>query len=187
MLRRTVIAGLVLGTLLLVLFFTPTGEVISQSIRHVFVTNFPEVQKVEGEVQLASPVRLASSVKFEDITVPPIPRHDTTRLVEAGTLETEGFPEVILSLHGVVKGHVAKPGKVGVILIPEEQTIAEAFREQGMMHFFMETVAGDVSSKTPYFASSQPRYSVAFSRYRILLYNTTDKTVSANLYAYLTN
>ena len=36
-------------------------------------------------------------------------------------------------------------------------------------------------------AESPQRYSIAFSRYKILLYNTTDKTVSANLFAYLTN
>jgi hypothetical protein len=28
---------------------------------------------------------------------------------------------------------------------------------------------------------------VAFPRYRVFLYNTTDKTVTVNLYAYLTN
>ena len=187
MLRRSVIAGLVLVAAALLFLFAPTGEVVSQTVRHVFVTNFPNVQKVEGEVQLSDPVRLSQSVRFEEITVPPVMRHDTTRLIEAGVLETEGFPEVILSLHGVVKGHVAKPGTVGAILIPDEKTIQEAFFEQGMSHFYMETTAGEVSSKTPYFASSQPRYSVAFSRYKILMYNTTDKTVSVNLFAYLTN
>ena len=28
---------------------------------------------------------------------------------------------------------------------------------------------------------------VAFPSYRVMLYNTTDKTVTTNLYAYLTN
>jgi len=187
MLRRSAIAGLVLGGAALVLFFTPSAEIVSQTVRQVFVTNFPDVQRIEGEVEVSAPVRLSQSVKFEEITVPPVRRNDTTRLVEAGVLETEGFPEVILSLHGVVQGHVAKPGTIGALLIPDEPTIQEAFLEQGMMHFYMETVTGEVSSQTPYFASSQPRYSIAFSRYKILLYNTTDKTVSANLFAYLTN
>ncbi len=55
------------------------------------------------------------------------------------------------------------------------------------MHFFLETAARGVTSETPYFASGQPRYTVAFPRYRVLMYNTTDKTVSASLFAYMTN
>jgi hypothetical protein len=187
MLRRSVIAIPLLGAAALVLLLMPTGEVVSQAVRHVFVTNFPDVQRIEGDVELLSPVRLSESTAFREITVPPVMRDDTTRLVEAGVLETEGFPELILSLHGVVKGHVARVGTVGAILIPDEPTIQEAFSEQGMMHFYLETAAGDVSSRTPYFASNQPRYTVAFSRYRILLYNTTDKTVSVNVFAYLTS
>jgi nitrate/nitrite transporter NarK len=187
MLRRSVIAIPLLVAAAGVLFLAPTGELVSQAVRQVFVTNFPAVQEVEGAVAIEGPVHLSRSVKFEDITVPPVMRQDTTRLVEAGVLETEGFPDVILSLHGVVKGHVGRVGTVGAVLIPDETTIQEAFTEQGMLHFFLETAAGDVSSKTPYFASTQPRYTVAFSRYRILLYNTTDKTVSASLFAYLTD
>ena len=52
---------------------------------------------------------------------------------------------------------------------------------KGLMHFVLEAAANGVSSKTPYFASNQPRYTVGFTAYRVLLYNTTDKTVSANI------
>jgi hypothetical protein len=187
MLRRSVIAILACGAASLLWLLLPTGEVASQSVRQVFVTNFPDVQEVEGKVAIRGPVRLAKSLSLEDITIAPVERDDTTRLVEAGVLETEGFPNVILSMHGVVKGHVTRPGTVGAILIPDETTIQEAFAELGVMHFILETAAGGVSSKTPYFASNQPRYTVAFPRYRVLMYNTTDKTVSASLFAYLTN
>ena len=44
-----------------------------------------------------------------------------------------------------------------------------------------------MSSHTPYFASSQPRFTVAFQAYQVYLYNTTDKTVTVDLYAYLTD
>ena len=53
--------------------------------------------------------------------------------------------------------------------------------------FALEATATGVTGDTPYFASAQPRYSVAFPRYKILLYNTTDKTVTLDVYAYLTN
>ncbi len=55
-----------------------------------------------------------------------------------------------------------------------------------MILFPLEVTAPGVSIDTPYFASSQPRYTVGFQAYRVLLYNTTDKTVTVNLFAYLT-
>jgi hypothetical protein len=187
MVRRSVIAVLVGGTTALFLLLAPAGDVVSQTVRQVFVTNFPDLQSIVGTVEIEGPVRQSRSVRIEDITVAPVERRETTRLVDAGVLETEGFPTVVLSLHGVVKGHVGRVGAVGVLLIPDEETIEEAFREQAVMHFFLEAAAEGVSSDTPYFASRQPRYTIAFPRYRVFLYNTTDKTVSANLFAYLTN
>ena len=111
----------------LALLLAPGREVLSQTIERVIVTNFPPLQRIEGEVTIESPVRLSELVSFEEIVVPPVKRGDTTRLVEAGTLGTDGFPEVVLSLHGEVKGSVHKPGRVGAILIPDEPTIQEAF------------------------------------------------------------
>jgi hypothetical protein len=185
--RRLVIALVVLGAALL-LFFTPTGEVASQSqVRQVFVTNFPHPTHVEGEVTIKDPVQLAELVTFEDIIVPPVKPTDTTRLVEAGTLVTDGFPNVVLSLHGQVKGDVFTVGEVGAMLIPDQETIQEAFNEQELVHFAMRTFASGVSTKTPYFASDQPRFIVGFQAYKVFLYNTTDKTVTVNLFAYLTN
>lgn len=186
MLRRN---GWLLVTLLLatMLLAWPGGEALSQSVREVFVTNFPQVQEVTGELALKGPVHLARSTSFRDIIVPPVSRGETTRLVEAGVLEVEGFPKIVLSLHGVVKGDVGREGSVGAILIPDEPTIGEAFREQGEMHFAIETVSERIVPGAAYFASSRQGTPVAFARYRILLYNTTDKTVSANLFAYLTS
>ena len=187
MVRRSTLALLGLVAVAVVLLFTPTGEVISQRVSEVFVTNFPHVQRIDGEVAIRGPVLQSRFESFRNITLPPVKREDTTRLVDGGRLVANGFPSVVLSLHGLVKGHVAKVGAVGAILIPEEQTIQEAFEELGIMHFYLETAANGVSSRTPYFASNQPRFTVAFPAYRILLYNTTDKTVNVNVFAYLTN
>jgi hypothetical protein len=184
MLRRSVLAVLVLALLLLLL---PSGQLLSQAVREVFVTNFPKLQTVRGAVAIDGPVELARMVRLEEITLPPIGREETTRLLEAGTIEAEGFPSLVLSLQGVVKGHVGRVGTVGVILIPDESRIQEAFDEHGMMHFYMEARAQGVSADTPYFASEQPSYTVAFPRYKVLLYNTTDKAVTVDVFAYLTN
>lgn len=185
MIRRSAIP--LVAAVALVVMFAPSGGVSSQSPAEVVVLNLPEVQRVEGKVMLSQPVRLAELAAFRDITVPPVRRSQTTRLVDAGILETDGFPTLVLSLHGTVKGSVQKPGDIGAILLPEEETIVEAFDTLGTMHFALETRAADVNSETPYFASVQPRYTIAFPRYRIFLYNTTDKTVSVNVFAYLTN
>ena len=188
MVRRSLLALLALAAIAVTIALAQGGRAAAQAaLQEVFVTNFPPVQKVTGRVEIEGPVRLSQSVRFLEVTVAPVRREDTTRLVEVGALVTEGFPAVVLSLHGEVKGTVQRPGAVGVLLVPEEQTIREAYDEQGLMHFYLEAVARGVDSSSPYFASNQPRFDVAFSRYRVLMYNTTDKTVSASLFAYLTN
>lgn len=174
------------AALAMVLLLTPAGQAVSQEIQQVFVTNFPEVQSIDGRVSVAGPVHLAELRSYEEILVPPVRPTETTRLIEAGTLDTDGYPAVVLSLHGLTRGDVKKSGDVGAILIPVEQRIEEGFNEQGLMPFSLETAASGVSADTPYFASAQPRYVVAFPRYRVLLYNTTDKSVTVSLYAYLT-
>jgi hypothetical protein len=184
--RRILVLASFLGFALL-LYVVARTPVVADGLSEVFVTNFPAVQTVDGEVKIRGPVRLAELVSFNDVLVPPVRPTDTTRLLDAGVLQTAGFPNVVLSLHGQVKGSVARRGEVGAILLPAREPIQQAFNEQGLVHFALDVKAPDVSVETPYFASTQPRYTVGFDAYRVLLYNTTDKTVTVNLYAYLTN
>ena len=44
-----------------------------------------------------------------------------------------------------------------------------------------------MTTKTPFFASTQDRFDLGFETYRVLLYNDTDKTVRVDLFTYLTN
>jgi len=164
-----------------------TGQSHSTSVQPVAVTNFPEIQNVEGDVRIKGSVRLSEMATFKDVFVPPVAPDDTTRLVEAGTLVSDGFANVVLSLHGQVKGSVNRVGEVGALLVPDEPSIQQAFNELGLIHFALRVAAPAVSTQTPFFASEQPRYTVGFRTYKILLYNTTDKTVTVNLYAYLTS
>jgi hypothetical protein len=93
----------------------------------------------------------------------------------------------VLSLYGLVKGEVTGKGGVGAILIPKAQAIQQAFDEMGQVHFAMEVSAPGITSESAYFSSAQPRYTVGFDAYEVLLYNTTNKTVTVDLYAYLTS
>jgi hypothetical protein len=185
--RRSVPVILTVAAAVIVLFFTPVGEVASDTVQRVMVMNFPTVQEISGEVSVKdAPLRSMMS-PFKGIMVPPVEPTDTTRLIQAGTLTADGYTNIVLSLHGLVKGEVTRTGSVGAFLVPSEQAIQQAFNELGLVHFAMEVNAPGIDSETAYFASAQPRYTVGFQTYDVLLYNTTDKTVTVDLYAYLTN
>ena len=171
---------------LLVLLFAPI-RTLSQEIQSVFVSNFPQVQPVSGDVRLSEPMPFAKQVRFNDLLVAPVPRRETTRLIEAGTLETQGFTHVVLSLRGQIGGSVVKAGDIGVVLIPDEPQIIEALDEQALIQFPLEAVAVGIDLRTPVFASNQPRFVIAFERYKVLLYNSTDKTARVDVFAYMTN
>lgn len=187
MIRRLLPAALGFGLCALLFLSLPGGDALSQEIRRVLVTNFPDPQRVEGRVSIEAPLPMSEAVRFTNVTVSPVRPDETTRLVEAGTLEASGYSEVVLSLEGQVRGEVARAGEVGAILIPDEELVRLAFDEQGRIHFALRATAPEVNTRTPYFASDQPSYRLGFPRYRVFLYNTTDKTVRVDVYAYLTN
>ena len=153
----------------------------------VVVLNFPATWRVEGQVEVKSPISHATMVALREVQVPPVARKDTTRLVAAGTVTAQGFSSAVLSLTGQIKGELAKPGTIGALLVPDEEPVIRALDEQGQLLLTMEVVAESVSGRMPYFASDQPRFPVAFETYRVYLYNTTDKTAEVSFYAYLTN
>jgi hypothetical protein len=185
--RKIGIALLILASAVVLAVLQPIGNAVSQELQQVFVTNFPEVVHVDGAVAIKDPIRLARLASITDIIVSPVGPKDTLRMIQAGTITADGFGNVVLSLTGHVKGEILRPGTVGAILIPDEEPIARAFDERGQMQFPLEVTAPGVSGASPFFASNQPRYTVAFPRYRVLLYNTTDRTVNVSLYAYLAN
>jgi hypothetical protein len=151
----------------------------------VFVTNFPAVQQVGGTVAVEGPIRHARMDRRAEILVPPVGPQETTRLIPAGTLATDGFTAVVLSLSGQTKGRALKPGRIGAILIPDEEPVERTFEEEGQPQFPIEISAGTTGRS--HFASAPERSIVAFPRYRVLLYNTTDRTATVHLFAYLTN
>ncbi len=185
--RRLVLGMLLVSVVGLTAWAVSSAPAATQDISQVIVMNWPPTQKVEGAVSIEGPVRLSTQVAFAEIVVPPVARNETTRMPSAGTLSTGGFAHVVLSLQGQVKGSVQREGEVGAILVPTESGIQDAFNEQGLTLFSLDVVATGIVPRTSYFGSAQPRYTVGFKNYEVLLYNTTDKAVTANLFAYLTN
>ena len=166
---------------------SPAGTAVSQEVQTVIVGNFPKVWKVEGRVEIDGPVSHGRFVPMRDVTVSPVNPKETVRLIQGGILESNGFTNMVLGLQGQIKGEVYRPGTVGVFLLPDEEPIVKVFEEKGLMQFATEVNAPGVSGASPYFASTASRFQVAFPRYRTYFYNTSDKTVTVNLYAYLTN
>ena len=157
----------------------------SREVMDVQVLNFPDPQRIKGSVTIEGPIRHGELTRLQDIIVPPVKPTETTRLIPGGTLVADGFTYAVLSLNGLTKGDVVKAGTVGAFLVPEEESIIRTFNEAGQVQFPLEVASG-VSGATPYFASKSERLTVAFPRYRVLLYNTSDKAVTVNLFAYLT-
>ena len=166
---------------------SPVGTAVSQEVQTVFVSNFPKIWKVTGNVEIDGPVSHGRFVPMRDVTVSPVNPKETVRLIQGGILESDGFTNMVLGLQGQIKGEVYRPGTVGVFLLPDEESIIKVFEEKGLMQFATEINAPGVSAASPYFTSTTSRIQVAFPRYRTYFYNTSDKTVTVNLFAYLTN
>lgn len=184
--RRTRLALLIVSAAATIALI-PVGTTISEELQRVFVTNFPALQQVEGSVSVKGPIRQATLAVLKEIIVSPVGPKDTQRLIQGGSIQTDGFTNLVLSISGQVKGEIYRAGSVGALLLPDEEPIMKAFEDKGLMQFSLEVAAAGVSGASPYFASNQPRYALGFPRYRVFFYNTSDKTVTVNLYAYLTN
>ena len=179
----TALFTLCLGIVLLLLF----GATSVDEIQSVFVTNFPKVQQVSGTISVDGTIRHAVPRRFKEIVVPPVAPTEVSRLIPGGALEVDGFTSVVLSLNGQSKGKTLKPGVVGAILLPDEESVLRVFEEEGKTQFPIEIRTAPFSASSPYSASDPQRFLVGFPRYRIWLYNTSDSSVSTNLFAYLTN
>jgi hypothetical protein len=173
----------------LLLVIAAAGVVAAPALAQedVFVVNFPEVQQVTGKVELGGPTPQSALVRFDEEIVAPVQREDTTALVRGGVLQTEGFVSIVLSLAGQIRADTYRPGQVGAILIPEVEPMTAAFHEAGQFLFPLEVQASAAASGNLYFGSEPKVQALAFPRYRVYFYNSTDRPATVTLFAYLTN
>ncbi len=183
--RIAVLAAATLGFALLLVQGAPRTAADSPS--EVVVANFPEVQRVAGSVSVAGPVPHSSLVRKLGVVVPPVERSATTGLVEAGTVDAAGFTHAVLGLRGEVQGNLLREGVVGAVLVPDEEPVVKSLLEQGRYEFPVEVRAKVLKDARGYFSSDQPRQVLGFPRYRVFLYNSSDRAVNADLYVYLTD
>lgn len=185
--KKPLLVAVLLAAAAAAVVLAPAGLAVSQEVATVIISNWPKIWNVSGTVSIDGPISHSRFVPMREVTVPPVSPKDTMRMVQGGTVPADGFTSMVLGISGQIKGEVYRAGTVGVFLLPDEDNVVRAFEEKGIMQFTTEVNAAGVSAASPYFASSQIRAQVGFPRYRTYFYNTSDKTVTVNLYAYLIN
>lgn len=143
-------------------------------ILSVFAATALHAEGVEYEGALAA---------IRRVTVPHIPRANTTQLIDAGVFDCDGYKSIVLNLAGEIKDEVDKGGKLGAILVPDVEPFTQAFQQLGLVPVTIEI---DVVLKpgSHYFMAEPKRADVGFPRYRVLLYNESGAAVTASFFAY---
>jgi hypothetical protein len=124
-------------------------------------------------------------IEKRGIVVNPVDRSQIQLLIDAGTIDTEGYSSLVLNMSGMPSASTQKAGVVGAILIPDIPPFDEAFKKWGILPAIIELTAEIKSGETS-FVAKQKRFDVGFPRYRLLLYNTTDSTITVAFFAYRT-
>ena len=155
-----------------------------QELTQTFVVNLKDPHPIEGNVLVPDPIPHSDMAAMMDVVVAPATRAQTSLWTEVGSLATNGFTSVVLSLHGQLRGSTGGTGVVALVLVPEEESVLRAFAE-GEVHLELEAIADPVPGGEMYFSGSQAGLPIAFPSYRVYLYNTTDRSASVDVFAYL--
>ena len=123
-------------------------------------------------------------VTFDVQSIPPVKRADIQRWIEYGTVETDGFKELVFSFAGEFKEGNPMGGRVGAVLVPDMAPIDYLLQNEGKIIFPLE-VTGQATGTT-YFVSEGQTARVAFPRYKIYVYNETESTANVTLFVYRT-
>jgi hypothetical protein len=180
---RVALVGSVLALALLALSLRqrPAG---ADGPDDVFVTNFPDLQRVVGTVTVAAPVPETRLVELGALASPGL-RSDPSSYTEAGVLDATGFGSATVSLSGVVQGRLAQPGPVSVLLLPDVPEIVGIFRTYGIVQFGLRVEAEAPVTEPGVFQSTPTSFRLAFPQYRVLVLNGTPRTSEVTVYAYL--
>ena len=125
-------------------------------------------------------------VGLRNLMIPPIARSETTNLIDAGVIETEGFSHMTLNLAAELKGPAPQKGVIGVLLIPDVEPFRHVYRVLGLVPATVDFTVGAAPSSGSYLMAGQQTFEVGFPRYRALLYNTTGTSATVAFFAYRT-
>ena len=157
-----------------------------QELTRTIVVNLKDPHPIEGEVSVPTPIPHSDMASMIDVVVAPATRQETGLWTDVGSIETAGFTSVVLSLHGQLRGSTSGAGSVSLVLVPDEENVLRAFAE-GEVHLELEATADPVPPTTLYFSGQSDALPIGFPSYRVFLYNTTERSASVDVYAYLAN
>ena len=121
---------------------------------------------------------------FENIAVGTADRNDVSRLTDAGVVSIDGARGMVVTVAGELRGRTEREGVVGVLLLPDLAFFTNLYRSRRRALWAAEFTASIAAGESGYFMSKPKYVETGFSRYRILLFNTTGASVSANVYVY---
>jgi hypothetical protein len=123
-------------------------------------------------------------VGVSGLPVPPVKRSEIANMVDAGTIDTEGYTHVTVNLAGELKGTASQQGVVAAVLIPDIEPFETAYRTLGLLPASLDLTAAVAAHGSAYFMAKQETLEVGFPRYRVLLYNTSGSTATVAFFAY---
>ena len=138
-----------------------------------------------GPLSGTEPVAMGDLVGFRSILVPPVEKTDVTKLVDAGTIDADGFTYARAEPGGGGEGDTRRAGgTVGALLVPDVAPFDKVLTQLNVVALPLEIKAAVTAETLPYFWAKQARFEVGFPRYRVLLYNTTGTTATVAFFAY---
>ncbi len=181
---RALTTTVMIGLLFLALLSSKSAYSEAESNR-VFVENFPETQRIAGQVVVDDPIPATRFEVFEKMLITLTGRREATRLIPGGVLNTRGFSKMDITIMGLVKGKNRQAAEVGAILIPDVPFAREAFNEEEVLLAGMEISTKVSGAKTFYFSTEPKSFRIAFPRYRIYYFNDGERAVQVQTYATL--
>lgn len=122
---------------------------------------------------------------FRRVQVPgEVARNDVTDLVDAGVVFADGFSNLVVSLGGEFKEGVPSAGRVGVLLVPDEEAFLYLLRNEERIVFPLEATVDLTGNSDAVFVSNQHEFKVAFPKYRAFLYNETTSGAVVSVFVY---
>ena len=129
---------------------------------------------------------LEAMVGVSGIHVPPVKRSEIGNMVDAGTIDAEGYTHLTLNLAGELKGSANQQGVVAAVLIPDIEPFETAYKTLGLLPASLDLKVSVAANGGLYFMAKQETLEVGFPRYRVLLYNTTGSGATVAFFAYRT-
>ena len=128
----------------------------------------------------------ASMVGARGIQVPPVQRTEVANMIDAGTIDAEGFTHLTINLAAELKGPAVHAGVIAAVLIPDVPPFDVAYRTLGLLPASLDLTAAVAPHGGLYCMAKQQTLEVGFSRYRVLLYNTSGSAATVAFFAYRT-